>query len=89
MGMFLGFLLIILVVVWGTAFTGLYFWRQARSLDRGAESEVTARLLQEVEDLSTRLARVEEEVDFLTELKAPRDSRRLPDPDRSSEEDLD
>lgn len=84
--MFLGLVLIISVIVWGTAFTAIFFWRQIRGPDRGVESEVTARLLEEVDNLSTRLAHVEEELDFYKKLRDPGPSRRLPDPEGSSRE---
>jgi hypothetical protein len=85
-GMLLGLVLIISVIVWGTAFTAIFLWRQIRSPDRRVESEVTARLLEEVDNLSTRLAHVEEELDFYRKLRDPGPSRSLPDPERPSKD---
>ena len=84
MGTFFGLILIMSVIVWGTAFTALYFWRQTRTLDRGVESDVTARLLEDVDDLSTRLTRVEEELEFYKKLNAPEPTnpeKTLPGPE--------
>ena len=78
MGEFLGFLLVVSFIGWGTAFTALHFFRRMRRLDEGVDREVTARLLEDVDQLSTRLSQVEEELAFFKELRAPENRPGLP-----------
>jgi hypothetical protein len=94
LGEFLGFLLIISVIGWGTAFTALHFRRHLKRMDEGVDHEVLARILEDVDQISTRLSRLEEDMDFFKELRAPDTPGRLPEaPGRlpeppASEEDV-
>jgi len=86
LGPFLGFLLIISVIVWGTAFAALHFRRELKGSNQGVDSEMLARLLEDVDQLSTRLSRLEEEMDFFKELRAPESRGRLSPPDPPDQE---
>lgn len=81
MAEFLGFLLVISFIGWGSAFAALHFRRQAKRLDQSVDHEVLVRLLEDTDDLATRLSRVEEELGFLRELRAPPDPGRLNPPE--------
>jgi len=75
----LGFLLIISFIGWGTAFAALHFRRESKRLGDGADHELIARLLEDMDQLSTRLSRLEDDMDFFKELRAPEERPRLPD----------
>jgi len=77
LGTLLGFLLIILALGWSTAFAALHFRRQLKGSEPTVDSETLARLLEDMDQLSSRLARMEEEMDFFKELRAPETSVRI------------
>ena len=81
MAEFLGFLLVISFIGWGSAFAALHFRRQAKQLDRSVDHDVLARLLEDTDDLATRLSRVEEELSFFRELNSVEDRARLAAPE--------
>jgi len=83
LGEFLGFLLIVAVIGWGSAFAALYFRRESKQIGEGADHEVLARLLEDMDHITTRLSRLEEDMDFFRELRAPDTPGRLPGPQKS------
>lgn len=78
MGEFLGFMLILFFFFWGSAILLPYVRRNSRKLEGPLDNEVLARLLEDVDQISTRLNRVEEEMDFFKDLKSPREPGSLP-----------
>lgn len=78
MGEFLGFMLIVFFFFWGSAILLPYVRRKNRNLEGPVDNEVLARLLEDVDQLSSRLTRVEEEMDFFKDLNAPREPGSLP-----------
>jgi hypothetical protein len=54
-----------------SAFVVHYFRRQNRKLDSGVDHQVLARLLEDTDTLSSRLDRVEEELEFFRRLNSP------------------
>ena len=80
MGEFLAFVLIIFGAGWGSAFLLPYVRRHSQRLDRTVDHEIIARLLEDTDQLSARLNRVEEELDFFKDLNAPEDQGRLAPP---------
>ena len=86
-GQLLGFLLVVSFIGWGSAFAFLHFRREAKNLDQGMDNQVLGRLLEDVDQLTSRLSRVEEELDFYRELRGTEAPERLapPDPDPAQE----
>jgi hypothetical protein len=78
LGELLGFLLVISFIGWGTAFVALRFRRELGRGGGEVDHEVLARLLEDMDALSTRLSRVEEEMDFFKDLRAPETRPGLP-----------
>ena len=87
MGEFLVFVLIVFGAGWGSAFLLPYLRRHSQGLDRTVDHEVIARLLEDTDQLSTRLNRVEEDLDFFKDLNAPEGRRRLTSPGGEVDED--
>ena len=61
----------------GSALLFSYFRRQPRRLEGGVDRETLARVLEDMDQLSNRLNRVEEELDFFKELRRPEEHPRL------------
>ena len=80
MGEFLAFVLIVFAAGWGSAFLLPYVRRHSQKLDQSMDHEVLARLLEDVDQISTRLSHVEDELDFFKDLNAPEERGRLPSP---------
>jgi hypothetical protein len=78
--------MIISIIVWGTAFAALHFRRELKGSNQGVDSEMLARLLEDVDQLSNRLSRIEEEMEFFKELRAPEGRGRLSPPDPQEQE---
>ena len=85
MGEFIIFLSSLFVFGTATAFVVHYFRRQSGRLDPGIDHEVLARLLEDTDGLSTRLDRIEEELEFFKKLNAPAESARLSPPETEGE----
>lgn len=81
MGEFFLFMLILFTFGWGSAFLAARLKGGPNRLDSTADSELLARLLEDMDQLSIRLGRVEEDLDFFKELRAPGDPPRLSSPD--------
>lgn len=81
MGEFFLFMLILFVFGSGTAFLLPRALRSWRNVDQTVDNEVIARLLEDTDQLATRLSQVEEELDFFKELHAPEDRGQIPPPD--------
>jgi hypothetical protein len=73
-------MLVLMVLVAGGVGSALlfsYFRRQSGRLEGGMDREVLARVLEDLDQLSNRLNRVEEELDFFKELRRPEEHPRL------------
>ena len=81
MGEFLGFVLIVFAAGWGSAFLLPLLRQRFKKMDQSMDHEVLARVLEDVDQLSTRLNHVEEELDFFKDLNAPEKQGQLPSPD--------
>ena len=77
MGEFFLFMLILFTFGWGSVFLAAHLKRGPNRLESSADSELLARLLEDMDRLSERLGHVEEELDFFKELRAPDGIRRL------------
>jgi hypothetical protein len=77
LGEFFLFMLILFTFGWGSVFLAARLNRGPSRLESTADSELLARLLEDMDRISTRLGQVEEELDFFKELRAPDDPRRL------------
>ena len=86
MGEFLVFALIVFGFGWGSAFLLPYLRRHDRSLNRNVDPEVIARLLEDTDQLSTRLNQVEEELDFFKKLYEPERPNFLSSPSQGENE---
>lgn len=80
------FLLAFFVLAFGFGSLFLYLRRPSNRLEGGMDREVLARILEDVDQLSNRLNRVEEEMDFFKELRGPGAPDRLPAPPDDSKE---
>ena len=69
------FVLIICSAVWGSAFVFTLVGRLSKRVEPGNQDALIGVLREEVESLSGRLGRVEEELDFYKRLKAPEEPR--------------
>ena len=87
MGEFLAFVLILFTFGWGSAFLLPYIRRHSRRLDSTVDSEVLARLLEDTDQLATRLDQIEEELRFFRELRAPEERIRLSPADEDHSEE--
>jgi len=76
------FLLILMLFTFGVASAFLFpmAHRHSKRLDRTVDQDVLARLLEDMDRLSTRLGQVEEELGFFKELRAPERKDRLSAP---------
>lgn len=70
-------MLILFTFGWGSAFLAARLKGGPSRLESTADSELLARLLEDMDQISTRLGHVEEELDFFKELRAPDDPPRL------------
>jgi len=86
LGEFLVFVLIILGAGWGSAFLMPVLRQRYKKLDQSMDHEVLARVLEDVDQLSTRLTQVEEELDFFKDLNAPQEHDRLPSPSEGGDQ---
>ena len=77
---FLAFVMIVFTFGWGSAFLLKYFRRNWQRLDQTMDHEVIARLLEDTDQLASRLTQVEDELDFFKKLNAPEDPERLSPP---------
>ena len=77
MGEFFLFMLILFTFGWGSVFLATRLKRGADRLESAADSELLARILEDMDRLSMRLSQVEEEMDFFKELRAPERVGRL------------
>ena len=80
MGEFFIFVLIVFSFGWGSAFLIHYLRRNWRTLDQTADTEVLARLLEDTDQLASRLSQVEEELDFFKKLHEPEEPGRISPP---------
>ena len=71
MGEFIIFVSTVFVFGTASAFVVHFLRRQNQKLDSGVDHQVLARLLEDTDTLSTRLDRVEEELEFFRNLNAP------------------
>jgi len=71
MGVLFGLILILFSAAWGSVFLYQILRRLTGRVGPPEGNGVTPMLLEEVESLSGRLARVEEELEFYKQLKAP------------------
>ena len=78
MGDFFLFVLILFVFGSATAYLAPYLSRRAKGLEGNVDQETLARLLEDVDQLSTRLAQIEEEMAFYRELRDQPEPNRLP-----------
>ena len=85
MGEFLAFVLIVFTAIWGSAFLLPYVRRHGRKLDKTLDHEVIARLLEDTDQLATRLSHVEDELDFFKKLHGPEGQSRLLPPEEGGE----
>jgi len=85
LGEFLVFVLIIFAAGWGSAFLWPFLRRHSQKLDQSMDHEVLARVLEDVDQLSTRLNHMEEDLEFFKDLNAPENQGRLPSPDEDEE----
>lgn len=85
MGEFFLFMLILFTFGWGSVFLAARLKGGPNRLESTADSELLARLLEDMDQISTRLGHVEEELDFYKELRAPDDPPRLEAVDSSEE----
>jgi hypothetical protein len=85
LGEFLAFVLIIFTFGWATAFLIPYVRRHWQKLDQTADQEVLARLLEDMDQISSRLSHIEEDLEFYRELRGPEDPDRLPAPAEDGE----
>ena len=83
MGEFFLFMLILFVFGFGAAFLVPLVRRNSTRLEPPLDNQVLARLLEDVDQLSTRLSPLEEEVDFFKELNAPEERRSISSPEDS------
>lgn len=81
MGEFFLFMLILFTFGWGSVFLAARLKGSPNRLESTSDSELLARLLEDMDQLSTRLGRVEEDLDFFRELRAPGDPPRLVSPE--------
>jgi len=65
------FVMIICTAIWGSATVFTILGRISRKVDPGNQADLIAALRDEVEYLTARVGRVEEDLDFFKELKAP------------------
>lgn len=77
------FMSILFTFGWGSVFLATRLKKGPDRLESTADSELLARLLEDMDQISTRLGHVEEELDFFKELRAPSESPRLVSPDNS------
>ena len=82
---FAAFILIIFIAVWGSMFLGKMLFGKSVS-DGSHDDKLLAEVREELEMLSGRLSRMEEDMDFFKELRAPDPERKLPPGDGASEE---
>jgi len=75
------FMLILFAFGWGSVFLAARLKGGPNRLESTADSELLARLLEDMDQISTRLGHVEEELDFFKELRAPAKPPRLGSPD--------
>ena len=65
------FVMIICTAIWGSATVFTLLGRVSRRVEPGNQDALIAALRDEVEYLTARVGRVEEDLDFFKELKAP------------------
>jgi hypothetical protein len=75
MGDFFLFVLIIFSAIWGSAAVFTLLGRISRRVEPRNQDALIGGLREEVESLSGRLGRVEEELDFYKRLQAPEEPR--------------
>ena len=80
MGDFLAFVTIVFAAGWGSAFLVHFLKRHSQRLDRTADQETLARLLEEMDQISNRLTHLEEKVEFFKDLRGPTGQARLAGP---------
>jgi hypothetical protein len=85
LGEFFLFMLILFTFGTATAFLVPYLSRRAKGLEGTVDQETLARLLEEVDHLSTRLAQIEEEMAFYKELRGQEEPDLLPAPEEERE----
>jgi hypothetical protein len=81
LGEFFIFMLILFGFGWGSAFLAARYQRYSKGVEGSMDQEVLARLLEDMDQLSTRLSRIEEDVDFFRDLRAPEAPDLLTPPD--------
>ena len=84
---FLAFVVIVFTFGWGSAFLLSHLRRNWRQLDQTMDHEVIARLLEDTDQLASRLTQVEDELDFFKKLNAPKDPERLSPPANSQDKE--
>jgi hypothetical protein len=81
LGEFFLFMLILFTFGGGAAFLVPYLSRRAKGLDQTVDRETLARLLEDMDQLSSRLTHIEEEMAFYKELRGQGEPRTLPAPE--------
>ena len=77
---FLVLISILFLFGWGSAFLLPLLRRNWSKLDQTVDTEVIARLLEDTDQLSTRLTQVEDELDFFKKLHEPEEQSRISPP---------
>ena len=84
MGEFFAFMVIVFTAVWGSVFLAAHLKRSFRELEPGPDGPLQDRLQDGLEQLETRVASLEEELEFFRELHSPQSSAKLPLPEDDS-----
>ena len=79
------FMLILFVFGSATLFAVPYLTRRAEKVGGSVDQETLARLLEDMDQLSSRLNHIEEEMAFYKELRGQRALEGLPAPDEEEE----
>lgn len=69
------FILILCGAVWGSALVFALVGRISRRVESGNQGELLVMLREELDALSGRMGRLEEELEFYKRLQAPKDER--------------
>ena len=77
MGEFLGLMAIIFSFGWGSAFLFAFLKRYRGRLDSHLSDSALRRLQEDMDDLGSRLTRIEEDARFFRELNTPEERRPL------------
>ncbi len=81
MGEFFAFILIVFSAIWGSVFLGAYVKAFSRKLESRPDDPLIEGLRDETDQLTIRLARVEEELRFFRNLHEPESPGQLRPPD--------